>query len=119
MRVEADVRRGRWRGHLCQLTADLTMLEHRPDCARALYDSIPAFRNRLRETGEEDSDAVELTAESLQHLPMYIAVRLGNRHLQRVSTSALPRIDKAPVDGAGHVCPVASRHARSAARVPQ
>jgi hypothetical protein len=71
-RVEADVRRGRWRGHFYQLTADLVMLEHRPDYAKAFYDTIPAFRNRLRETGEEDSDAVELTAESLQHLPMYI-----------------------------------------------
>jgi hypothetical protein len=71
-RVEADVRRGRWRGHFYQLTADLVMLEHRPDYAKLMYDTIPAFRNRLRETGEEDSDAVELTAESLQHLPMYI-----------------------------------------------
>jgi hypothetical protein len=71
-RIEADVRRGRWRGHFYQLTADLIMLEHRPDYARAFYDTIPSFRNRLRETGEEDSDAVELIAESLQHLPMYI-----------------------------------------------
>jgi len=71
-RVEADVRRGRWRGHFYQLTADLIMLEHRPDYAKAFYDAIPSFRNRLRETGEEDSDAVELIAESLQHLPMYI-----------------------------------------------
>jgi hypothetical protein len=71
-KIEADVRRGRWRGHFYQLTADLIMLEHRPDYARAFYDTIPAFRNRLKETGEEDSDAVELTAESLQHLPMYI-----------------------------------------------
>src|SRR5579859_2915606 len=71
-RVEADVRRGRWRGHFYQLTADLTMLEHRPDYAKALYAAIPSFRNRLRETGEEESDAVELIAESLQHLPMYI-----------------------------------------------
>src|SRR5215472_17658627 len=71
-RVEADVRRGRWRGHFYQLTADLIMLEHRPDYAKAFYDTIPSLRNRLRETGEEDSDAVELIAESLQHLPMYI-----------------------------------------------
>lgn len=71
-RVEADVRRGRHRGHFYQLTADLIMLEHRPDYARAMYDALPSFRNRLRETGEEDSDAVELIAESLQHLPMYI-----------------------------------------------
>jgi alkylhydroperoxidase/carboxymuconolactone decarboxylase family protein YurZ len=71
-RIEADVRRGRWRGHFYQLTADLIMLEHRPDYARAFYDTIPAFRNRLRETGEEESDAVELTAASLQHLPMYV-----------------------------------------------
>ena len=71
-RVEADVRRGRWRGHFYQLTADLVMLEHRPDYAKAMYDAIPSFRNRLRETGEETSDAVELIAESLQHLPMYI-----------------------------------------------
>jgi hypothetical protein len=66
------VRRGRWRGHFYQLTADLTMLEHRPDYAKRMYDTIPAFRNRLRETQEETSDAVELIAESLQHLPMYI-----------------------------------------------
>jgi hypothetical protein len=71
-KVEADVRRGRWRGHFYQLTADLIMLEHRPDYAKAFYDAIPSFRNRLRETGEEESDAVELIAESLQHLPMYI-----------------------------------------------
>jgi hypothetical protein len=71
-RVEADARRGRWRGHFYQLTADLIMLEHRPDYAKLFYDAIPSFRNRLRETGEEDSDAVELIAESLQHLPMYI-----------------------------------------------
>jgi len=71
-RIEADVRRGRWRGHFYQLTADLVMLEHRPDYARAMYDAIPSFRNRLRDTGEESSDAVELIAESLQHLPMYI-----------------------------------------------
>jgi hypothetical protein len=71
-RVEADVRRGRWRGHFYQLTADLTMLEHRPDYARRFYDAIPAFRNRLRETGEDDTDDVELIAESLQHVPMYI-----------------------------------------------
>jgi hypothetical protein len=71
-RVEADVRRGRWRGHFYQLTADLVMLEHRPDYAKAFYDTIPSLRNRLRETGEEESDAVELIAESLQHLPMYI-----------------------------------------------
>jgi hypothetical protein len=71
-RVEADVRRGRWRGHFYQLTADLVMLEHRPDYAKAFYDTIPAFQHRLRETGEEQSAAVELTAESLQHLPMYI-----------------------------------------------
>jgi hypothetical protein len=71
-RVEADVRRGRWRGHFYQLTADLVMLEHRPDYARLCYETIPSFRNRLRETGEEDSDAVELTASSLQHLPMNI-----------------------------------------------
>src|SRR5438477_289563 len=71
-RVEADVRRGRWRGHFYQLTADLIMLEHRPDYARAFYDAIPSFRNRLRETGEETNDAVELIVESLAHLPMYI-----------------------------------------------
>jgi hypothetical protein len=71
-RVESDVRRGRHRGHFYQLTADLIMLEHRPDYAKAFYDAIPSFRNRLRDTGEEDSDAVELIAESLQHLPMYI-----------------------------------------------
>ena len=52
-RVEADVRRGRWRGHFYQLTADLIMLEHRPDYAKRFYDTIPAFRNRLRDTGEE------------------------------------------------------------------
>lgn len=71
-KIEADVRRGRWRGHFYQLTADLVMLEHRPDYAKAMYDTIPSFRNRLKETGEEDSDAVELIAESLQHLPMYV-----------------------------------------------
>ena len=71
-RIQADVRRGRHRGHFYQLTADLTMLEHRPDYARALYDTIPAFRNRLRQTGEDDTDNVEIIAESLQHLPMYI-----------------------------------------------
>ncbi len=71
-RIEADVRRGRHRGHFYQLTADLIMLEHRPDYARAMYDTIPAFRNRLRGTGEEDSDTAEIIAESLAHLPMYV-----------------------------------------------
>jgi len=71
-RVEADVRRGRHRGHFYQLTADLIMLEHRPDFAKAMYDTIPTFRNRLRGTGEEDSDTAEIIAESLQHLPMYV-----------------------------------------------
>src|SRR6185312_7792264 len=63
-RVEADVRRGRHRGHFYQLTADLIMLEHRPDYAKAFYDTIPAFRNRLRATGEEDVDTAEIIAES-------------------------------------------------------
>jgi hypothetical protein len=71
-RVAADVRRGRHRGHFYQLTADLIMLEHRPDYARAMYDTIPAFRNRLRETGEDETSNAEIIAESLQHLPMYI-----------------------------------------------
>jgi hypothetical protein len=71
-RVQADVRRGRHRGHFYQLTADLTMLEHRPDYAKAVYDTIPSFRNRLRETGEDDTNNAEIIAQSLQHLPMYI-----------------------------------------------
>src|SRR5258708_8971537 len=71
-RVQADVRRGRHRGHFYQLTADLVMLGHRVDYARATYDTIPAFRNRLRETGEDDTDNAEIIAQSLQHLPMYI-----------------------------------------------
>jgi len=71
-RVQFGAVHGRSRGHLYQLTADLIMLEHRPDYAKRFYDGIPSFRNRLRETGEETSDAVELIAESLQHLPMYV-----------------------------------------------
>ena len=71
-RIEADVRRGRHRGHFYQLTADLIMLEHRPDFAKAMYDTTPSFRNRLRETDEEDPDTAEIIAESLQHLPMYV-----------------------------------------------
>jgi hypothetical protein len=71
-RVQNAVKRGRHRGHFYQLTADLVMLEHRPDYARAFYDTIPSLRNRLRETGEDDTDNVEIIAESLQHLPMYI-----------------------------------------------
>ncbi len=71
-RIQADVRRGRHRGHFYQLTADLVMLEHRVDYAKAMYDTIPAFRNRLRETGEDSTDNAEIIAESLQHLPMYV-----------------------------------------------
>src|SRR5262249_46726447 len=71
-RVQADVSRGRHRGHFYQLTADLTMMEHRPDYAKRFYDTIPSFRNRLRQTGEDDTDNVEIIAESLQHLPMYV-----------------------------------------------
>ena len=71
-RVQADVRRGRHRGHFYQLTADLVMLEHRPDYAKAMYDTIPAFRNRLRALGEDDTDNAEIIAQSLQHLPMYV-----------------------------------------------
>jgi hypothetical protein len=71
-RIQADVRRGRHRGHFYQLTADLVMLEHRVDYAKAMYDTIPAFRNRLRETGDDPTDNAEIIAESLQHLPMYV-----------------------------------------------
>ena len=71
-RVRADVVRGRERGHFYQLTADLIMLEHRPDYAKRFYEGLPAFRNRLRETGEETSDAVELIVESLGHVSMYV-----------------------------------------------
>jgi hypothetical protein len=71
-RVQADVKRGRHRGHFYQLTADLIMLEHRPDYAKAMYDTIPSFRNRLRALGEDDTDNAEIIAQSLQHLPMYV-----------------------------------------------
>jgi hypothetical protein len=71
-RFRFAVVRGRERGHYYQMTADSIMLEHRPDYAKRFYDGIPSFRNRLRETGEEDNVAVELIAESLGHLPMYI-----------------------------------------------
>src|SRR5438477_2628731 len=71
-RLQFGLVRGRSRGHFYQLTADLTMLEHRPDYAKRSYDGLRAFRNRLKDTGTESSDAVELIAESLQHLPMYI-----------------------------------------------
>jgi hypothetical protein len=71
-RVQADVKRGRHRGHFYQLTADLVMLEHRPDYAKAMYDTIPAFRNRLRALGEDNTDNAEIIAQSLQHLPMYV-----------------------------------------------
>lgn len=71
-RLRFGVVRGRARGHFYQMTADLIMLEHRPDYAKRFYDGIPSFRHRLAETGTETSDAVELIAESLQHLPMYI-----------------------------------------------
>jgi hypothetical protein len=71
-RIQYGAVRGRARGHFYQLTADLIMLEHRPDYAKRFYDGLRAFRNRLRDTGEETSDAVELIAESLQHLPMYV-----------------------------------------------
>src|SRR5438477_4898454 len=71
-RVRADVVRGRERGHFYQMTADLIMLEHRPDYAKLMYDGLPSFRNRLKETGEETSDAVELIVESLGHVSMYV-----------------------------------------------
>src|SRR3712207_540816 len=71
-RVAADVRRGRHRGHFYQLTADLVMLEHRADYAKVFYDTIPSFRNRLKERGEDDTENAEIIAESLQHLPMYV-----------------------------------------------
>jgi hypothetical protein len=71
-RLRFGVNRGRERGHFYQLTADSVMLEHRPDYAKRFYDGLPAFQNRLRETGTERSAAVELTVTSLQHLPMYI-----------------------------------------------
>jgi len=72
LRVQADVRRGRHRGHFYQLTADLVMLEHRPDYAKGMYDTIPAFRTRLKDLGEDPTDNAEIIAESLQHLPMYV-----------------------------------------------
>jgi hypothetical protein len=71
-RYRYAVIRGRARGHFYQLMADGIMLDHRPDYAKRFYDGLPAFRNRLKETGTEDSDPVELIVESLAHLPMYV-----------------------------------------------
>jgi hypothetical protein len=47
-RVQFGAVRGRSRGHFYQLTADLIMLEHRPDYAKRSYDRLRAFRNRER-----------------------------------------------------------------------
>ena len=71
-RLRFGLVRGRERGHFYQMTADSVMLEHRPDYAKRFYDGIPAFMNRLQQTGTESSHPVELLMESLQHLPMYI-----------------------------------------------
>jgi hypothetical protein len=71
-RVQADMRRGRHRGHFYQLTADLIMLEHRPDYAKLFYETIPSFRNRLKATREDPTDNAEIIAQSLQHVPMYV-----------------------------------------------
>jgi hypothetical protein len=71
-RLRLDMLRGRERGHFYQLTADLMLLDHRPDYAKRSRDGLGVFRGRLKDTGEEDSPAVELLVESLAHLPMYI-----------------------------------------------
>jgi hypothetical protein len=69
--VARAVVRGRERGHFYQLTAD-TILLQRPDVYDRYRKGLNAFPNRLRETGTEESTAVELIVTSLGHLPMYI-----------------------------------------------
>jgi hypothetical protein len=71
-RVHFALARGLTRGHFYQLTADSIMLEYRPDYAQRYHATQPVFRNRLQETGTESDPVVELIAESLQHLPMYL-----------------------------------------------
>jgi len=53
-----------------------------------MYDTIPAFRNRLRETGEDSTDNAEIIAESLQHLPMYVLYGWETGILTRSATCA-------------------------------
>jgi len=72
LRRQSGLKVGLSWGHFYQMTADSVMLEHRPDYAKRFYDGIPAFMNRLQQTGTESSHPVELLMESLQHLPMYI-----------------------------------------------
>lgn len=69
--VARAVVRGRERGHFYQLTADSILLE-RPDVYDRYRKGLRSFPNRLKQTGTEESDAVELIVTSLGHLPMYI-----------------------------------------------
>jgi len=48
------------------------MFDHRPDYARFFYEGLRTFRTRLEQTGTENSNPVQLTITSFQHLPMYI-----------------------------------------------
>jgi hypothetical protein len=59
-------------GLMYQSTADSIMFDHRPDYARFFYEGLRAFRTRLEQTGTENSNPVQLTITSFQHLPMYI-----------------------------------------------
>jgi hypothetical protein len=69
--VARAVVRGRERGHYYQLTAD-TIALYRPDVYDRYRKGLSSFPNRLRQTGTEESLAVELIVTSLGHLPMYI-----------------------------------------------
>jgi hypothetical protein len=59
-------------GLMYQSTADSIMFDHRPDYARFFYEGLRAFRTRLEQTGTDNSNPVQLTITSFQHLPMYI-----------------------------------------------
>lgn len=59
-------------GLMYQSTADNIMFDHRPDYARFFYEGLRTFRTRLEQTGTENSNPVQLTITSFQHLPMYI-----------------------------------------------
>jgi hypothetical protein len=69
--VARAVVRGRERGHFYQLTADSILLE-RPDVYDRYRKGLRSFPTRLKQTGTEESEAVELIVTSLGHLPMYI-----------------------------------------------
>jgi hypothetical protein len=71
-RFDFLLNKARMRGHLYPMTAEAILLQYRMDFARANRDGTSVFPRRLRETNTETDNGVQLTVQSLAHLPMYV-----------------------------------------------